>query len=35
MISKRIEAGEVVSVRDLFAGICAEINKLRGQLGPS
>jgi hypothetical protein len=34
MISKRIEAGQRVFVRDLFRGICAEINKLRGELGP-
>lgn len=35
MISKRVEDGEPVSVRDLFRAICAEINKLRGELAPS
>ena len=34
MISKRIESGEHVAVRDLFQGVCAEINKLRAELGP-
>lgn len=35
MISKRVEAHEAVDVRDLFEGLCAKIEELRGELGPS
>jgi hypothetical protein len=32
MISKRIERGEVVDIRNLFAGICNKITELRNEL---
>jgi hypothetical protein len=35
MISKRVEDGQRVVVRELFEGVCHEVDKLRGELGPS
>ncbi len=35
MISKRVEAGERVVVEELFAGVCAHVERLRGEIGPS
>jgi hypothetical protein len=32
MISKRIERGEAVDIRKLFAGICSKITRLRNEL---
>jgi Domain of unknown function (DUF3806) len=32
MISKRVERGEEVNVREMFAGMCAEITRLRSDL---
>jgi Domain of unknown function (DUF3806) len=32
MISKRVERGETVAVRDLFAGTCEKITRLRTEL---
>ncbi len=35
MISKRVEDGEQVRVRELFEELCVELERLRGELGPS
>lgn len=35
MISKRVEAREEVNVRWLFERTCAELEELRGELGPN